>query len=277
MDNVRPRGQYSGSPLTMTLAMTTTLHSAPLDMSVPRPRRYRWPKRLPPLSPEQARIADDFVKYWHEILPSFRALESFNHRYPLRHLPGAAHWRTLELGAGIGGHLPFEPLERQDYHCIELREPMAEEIRRRFPMVKVTTCDCQRHIPHDDAFFDRVVAVHVLEHLPDLPSAVGEVFRVLKPGGFFSVVLPCDPGLAYEVARKVSAERIFRKRYGLPYRWLARREHINSPGEILHVLAQKFQIIDRSFFPLRVPLISLNLCIGVTARRPGPPSHKTRA
>src|SRR5262245_632506 len=101
------RGQYFVSRLTVTPAMTTTLHSAPLDTSVSRP------KKLPPLSPEQARIADDFVKYWHEVLPSCRAVESFNHRYPLRHLPGAAYWRTLELGAGIGGHLQFEPLERQ--------------------------------------------------------------------------------------------------------------------------------------------------------------------
>jgi phosphatidylethanolamine/phosphatidyl-N-methylethanolamine N-methyltransferase len=115
--------------------------------------------------------------------------------------------------------------------------------------------------------FDRIVVVHVLEHLPGLPAALDEVRRVLKPGGLLSVVLPCDPGLAYAFARKISAERIFRQRYHLPYGWLIRREHINSPDEILSLLAERFAEIDRAYFPLRIPIAHLNLCIGVTLRR----------
>jgi SAM-dependent methyltransferase len=241
---------------------------AHFDTTVPRITRYRWPKEIPALSGEQGRLADDFVKYWHEVLPkSFGVIEKFNHQYALRHLPDVPRWRTLELGAGIGGHLEFEPLERQEYHCIELREGMAAEIRRRFPGVTTVTGDCQKRIPYDNDFFDRAVVIHVLEHLPDLPAAVAETHRVLKPGGLFSVVLPCDPGLAYAAARKISAERLFRKRYRLPYGWFIRREHINSPGEILHVLRQKFEFIDTTYFPTHIPLATVNLCIGVTARK----------
>ena len=160
-----------------------------------------------------------------------------------------------------------EPLERQDYHCIELREAMAAEIRRRFPTVSTVTGDCQKRIPFEDNYFDRVVVIHVLEHLPDLPTAVTEVHRVLKPNGIFSVVLPCDPGLAYELARKISAERVFKRRYHMPYRWFARREHINSPAEVFHVLEQQFSIFDRAYYPLGVPVTNANLVIGVTARK----------
>jgi SAM-dependent methyltransferase len=239
-----------------------------LDLTVPRFERFRWPKELPPLSDKQAAIADDFVKYWHEVLPSqYGGVEKFNHTYPLRVLPEQPRWRTLELGAGIGGHLAFEPLERQEYHCIELRPAMAAEIERRYPSVVTVTGDCQERIPYDDAFFDRVVVIHVLEHLPNLPRAIEEVARVLKPEGILSVVLPCDPGLLYEVARKISAERIFRKRYGLAYRWFARREHINSPAELLYVVKQHFAIFETMYFPLRVPIAAINLCIGVTARK----------
>jgi len=241
---------------------------AEVDFSVPRFERFRWPKVVPALSSGQQLITDDFMKYWHHELPRrYGAIEKFNHSYPLRHMPAVARCRTLELGAGIGGHLAFEPLERQDYHCVELRESMAEEIRRKYPGVVTVTGDCQKRIPYDDEYFDRVVVIHVLEHLPDLPAAVAEVERVLKPDGVFSVVLPCDPGLAYEVARKISAERLFKARYKVPYRWLIRREHINSPAEILHVIRQRFSIFDSAFFPLMVPLINLNLCVGVTARK----------
>jgi SAM-dependent methyltransferase len=242
-----------------------------LDLTVPRFERFRWPKRVAPLSPEQERISDDFMKHWHEVLPHrYGAVEKFNHSYPLRILPKLPHWRTLELGAGIGGHLRFEPLDRQEYHCLELRESMAAEIRRRYPSVTTVTGDCQKRIPYADAFFDRVVVIHVLEHLPDLPGAIEEAHRVLKPGGLFSVALPCDPGLLYEFARKISAERIFKARYKLPYGWLIRREHLNSPAEILEVVKRRFTIFDRSFFPFLVPVIHMNLCIGLTARKREP-------
>ena len=116
------------------------------------------------------------------------------------------------------------------------------------------------------------MVVHVLEHLPDLPSALDEARRVLKPGGIFTVVLPCDPGLAYEFARKISAERVFKKRYGMPYGWLIRREHINSPREILALLEERFERIDRTYYPFAfLRSVNANLCIGATYRKSAGP------
>ncbi|MCP4305547.1 MAG: class I SAM-dependent methyltransferase [bacterium] len=224
---------------------------------------------MPALSEAQRVIADDFIKHWHEVLPKrYGIAERFNHTYPLKSLPPDGRPRTLELGAGIGGHLAFEPLDRQDYHCIELREVMAVEIRRRYPSVTAVTGDCQEHLPYPDDHFDRIVVIHVLEHLPDLPKAIAEAHRVLKLGGLFSVVLPCDPGTLYEFARRISAERIFKKRYHLPYGWFIRREHINSPAEITAIVERQFTVIDRSYYPSLVPVNDLNLCIGLTARKP---------
>jgi len=245
-----------------------SLRAIAIDTSVPSYERFKWPKLVPPLSSEQQAITDDFIRHWHEVLPRrYNAIERFNHTYPLRHLPPMERWRTLEIGAGIGGHLEFEPLDRQEYHCIELREGMAEEIRRRHASVVTVTGDCQKRIAFDDASFDRVVGIHVLEHLPNLPAAIAEVHRTLKPDGILSVVLPCDPGILYEIARKISAERIFRARYKVPYRWFVRREHINSPAEIMQVIAEGFEIFDATYFPFRVPVVNLNLCVGLTARK----------
>ncbi|MGP0086600.1 MAG: class I SAM-dependent methyltransferase, partial [Steroidobacteraceae bacterium] len=156
----------------------------------------------------------------------------------------------------------------QDYHCIELRENMSAEIKKRYPEVTVTTASCQERTPYDDGYFDRAIAVHVLEHLPDLPRAVFELHRLLRVGGFLSIVIPCDPGIAYEFARQISSARIFRRRYKMPYMWLMRREHINSPAEICSTLKNQFEEIDRRYFPLRlIPLAAANLCLGMTYRR----------
>ena len=44
--------------------------------------------------------------------------------------------------------------------------------------------DAER-IPYDDDTFDLVVGHAVLHHIPDVPAALREVLRVLKPGGRF--------------------------------------------------------------------------------------------
>ena len=228
-------------------------------------QRFAWPKTLPPLTEQQKSISDDWMRYWHSILPNkYGLIEKFNHGYPAAHLPDKEHFSTIEIGAGTGGHLAYEDLTRQDYHCVELRENMAAEIRRNFPNVTATTADCQQRLPYPDERFDRAIAVHVLEHLPNLPAAVSELWRVVKSGGMLSVVIPCDPGAAYELARRISSDRIFRKRYKMPYSWLMAREHVNSPGEVFKVVGEKFKCTDRTFFPLRIPLVNANLCVGLT-------------
>lgn len=223
----------------------------------------------PPLSDRERAIVDDWMQYWHNVLPHrYGAIEKFNHQYPLRYLPDLPHFRTIEIGAGVGGHLEFEELSRQDYYCVELRDNMAAEIRKRYPAVNVTTASCEERTQFDDGYFDRAVAVHVLEHLSDLPRAISELHRVLRAGGILSVVIPCDPGIAYEFARQISSARMFRRRYKMPYTWVMQREHINSPSEILSVLTQGFDEIDRTYFPLRVvPTTTTNLCLGITCRR----------
>src|SRR5687767_8686792 len=109
----------------------------------------KWPKVFPPLSVEQERIRDDFVKYWHEVLPRrFGVIDRFNHSYPVAHRPEGP-CRTLEIGAGIGEHLEYEqltPEQQRDYYALELRENMCAEIRRRFPLVNALTGDCQERL-----------------------------------------------------------------------------------------------------------------------------------
>jgi SAM-dependent methyltransferase len=234
------------------------------------PPRYIWPKEFPPLTLEQQLIGDDFMRHWHEVLPKrYGAIERFNHTYPVRYAPPAPGCRTLEIGAGLGEHLEHEPLDRQEYHCVEMRPNMAEAIRQRFPGITLTVADCQTKLPYPNNHFDRLIAIHVLEHLPNLPAAIDECHRVLKLGGKFALVIPCDPGLVYAFARKISSERIFRRRYDLPFDWFIHREHINSPDEIMGQLQRGFSTVHRQFWPLAAPIISLNLCLGMTLAKIG--------
>ena len=227
----------------------------------------KWPKKLALLTPEQQRISDDFMKHWHEVLPSrFSILDRFNHAWPVSHSPPGFR-ATLEIGAGSGEHLEYEklsPEQEENYHALELRENMCAEIRRRFPKIRVARGDCQQLLPFPDNFFDRVLAIHVLEHLNDLPAAVREIHRVLhKRRGTLLAVIPCEGEAFYTLCRKISAQRIFEKRYGQPYNWFIEREHLNRPGEILEELGRRFRLVQRSWFPVPLPMAWCNLCIGL--------------
>jgi ubiquinone/menaquinone biosynthesis C-methylase UbiE len=227
-----------------------------------------WPKPIPQLTPEQAAIRDDFMKYFHEIYSdSYGAIARFNHRYPLRTArPGI---RTLEVGAGLGEHLEFERAEEQaEYVALELRPEMSDVIAERHPHVTTVTGDVERGLAFEDGAFDRVVAIHVLEHLPNLPAALDELRRVLKPGGVLAIVIPCEGGLGYALGRKVTSQRVFEKRYGTSYDWYIKTEHFNVPREILAELDRRFRREHSSWFPLKVPSVHLNLCLGLTYVRP---------
>jgi SAM-dependent methyltransferase len=230
----------------------------------------RWPKRLPQLTEEQRGISDDFMRHWHEILPQrYGLVDRFNHNYPVQHAP-ADFLRTLEVGSGLGEHLAYEQLrgdQRREYVALDVRANMVSRLRERHPDLQAIVADCQNRLPYADHFFDRVLAIHVLEHLPDLPAAARELWRVCnKERGVLSAVIPCEGGLAYAIARRISAQRVFEKRYRQPYAWLIKREHINRPAEILAELHPFFEVVHRAYFPCFIPVVNLNLCIGLTLR-----------
>jgi SAM-dependent methyltransferase len=230
----------------------------------------KWPKTFPPLTAEQKRINDDFVKHWHEVLPKrFGMIEKFNHGYPVKN-SGTDFVSTLEIGAGLGEHLEYEhltPQQRANYVAVDIRQNMVDEMQRRYPDVKAICADCQEHIDYPDGSMDRLIAIHVLEHLPNLPRAIEELHRLCnKSTGRFHAVIPCEGSLAYTLARRISAQRIFEKRYGQSYDWFITREHINLPHEIFEEIERRFIVETKTFFPIAVPSVELNLVIGLTAR-----------
>jgi SAM-dependent methyltransferase len=235
----------------------------------PTPSTTKWPKVLPPLTPEQQRRSDEFMKLWHVELAGqqrYGLIEKFNHGFPVDHSPPDFK-TTLEIGAGLGEHLKYEklsPEQERGYYCNEFRDNLAAEIKRRFPNVQTVVGDCQKRMDFSDGFFDRYIAIHVLEHLPDLPAAIREAWRLLdKQTGRMLVVIPTEGSLAYGLARKLSAERVWNRHFSAPYTEFYKREHINLVPEILEELDPYFTVGTRSFFPLGVPLQFCNLCIGL--------------
>jgi SAM-dependent methyltransferase len=232
-----------------------------------------WPKKLPELTDEQKRIGNDWMKYWHEIMPNkYGIVTRFNQNFPLgssliKNSDESAILETLEIGAGLGEHIEYEDLNYQKYSVLELRDNMANEIKKKFPDIKTYIGDIQQKTEFESMYFDRIIAIQVLEHLPNLPKALEEIHRILKTEGLFTAVIPCEGSLAYSFAREISAKRIFEKRYKTKYDWHIKSEHVNNPNEIIEEIKKYFMIERRSFFPLFVPFIFCNLCIGFDLKK----------
>jgi SAM-dependent methyltransferase len=223
----------------------------------------KWPKVLPPLSPQQKEAREKFMLQWQQTLPSYGPLEKFNQGW-VTTLPLKAGGKTLEIGAGIGAHLAYEDLSQQEYHCLEYREEWCGHLRKMMPPERVICGDIQRRQAWPDSFFDRIVAIHVLEHLLDLPSALAEIWRLLKDDGTFDVMLPTEGKLAYSLGRKASAERLFRRDFKMDYTPIIRHEHVSTLEEVLVELAKYFKAEKRRHFPFPwLPLSHVNLVMGM--------------
>jgi SAM-dependent methyltransferase len=231
---------------------------------------YQWPKQPPALSSTQEQAREAFMMAWHEELPSrYALLERFNHTFVTGFgtPPGT---RTLEIGAGIGSHLSFEDLANQEYYALEYRAEFCERLAAFLPPERILHGSIEDRQPFPDGSFDRVIAIHVLEHLRNLPAALQEVARLLRPGGVFDVVLPTEGGLAYGLARKISAERMFRRRFRMDYTPIVRNEHVNTFGEVESLLHPLFRREHARYFPLGLPSAEINLVVGERLRRLAP-------
>jgi len=107
-----------------------------------------------------------------------------------RHAPRGGPERPLvELGCGLGHLLG---LLQDEFRCtgLDLLPAAIDATRRQAPRAKVLLGDVRDLHRFDDDSLAVVVALHVLEHLPDPRHTLHEVFRCLRPGGLFLFATP---------------------------------------------------------------------------------------
>ncbi len=93
---------------------------------------------------------------------------------------------VLEIGGGTGANLAFYPDTVDSLTVTEPEAPMAKRLERRMAEgtreVRLVSAAAER-LPFDDGAFDSVVSTLVLCTVSDQPQALGEIRRVLRPGG----------------------------------------------------------------------------------------------
>jgi SAM-dependent methyltransferase len=134
------------------------------------------------------RKPDLFDKHIDEMPPHravLRAVEAkLMSKVSLRH-------PVLDIGAGDGHFASVTYRELIDAG-VDLRFRDLLVARSRPGVYRLTSVASGTALPFRDGAFGTVLANCVMEHIPDLEAALGEVSRVLAPGGVFAATLPSE-------------------------------------------------------------------------------------
>lgn len=97
--------------------------------------------------------------------------------------------QLLELGCGLGHLLG---LLQDDFQCtgIDLIDYSVEQTRLNAPKATALQQSADDLSGFADGTFSVVVALHLVEHLPDPAHTIAEVSRILKPGGLWLFATP---------------------------------------------------------------------------------------
>jgi SAM-dependent methyltransferase len=158
--------------------------------------------------------------------------------YLPRQLPqsGGRREPLLEIGLGYGTVGQILAERGFAYHGLDIASGPVEMMRGRLRMLGEDRADDRvrrgsaLEIPHPDGTFAHVVSIGCLHHTGDLPRAIDEVHRVLRPGGSAMVMLYNRHSLRQLKLRWSEVREGWRRSGTADERWRAAYD-ANSEGE----------------------------------------------
>ncbi len=124
--------------------------------------------------------------------------QDYVERAAWRLIEGVAGWprlRTLEMGCADGRMLERCASLGAEVSGTTYREAGEDYVRRREHPESIADritggVDLNRGLPFEDASFDLVYSIEVIEHVESHHRFIAEAARVLKPGGWFVLTTP---------------------------------------------------------------------------------------
>ena len=99
---------------------------------------------------------------------------------------------VLEIGCGMGCMAMNWAMHGSRMTAVDLNPVAIEQTRRRFEIFHLNANIVQvdaENLPFSENKFDYVYSWGVLHHSPNLIQSINEIYRVLKPGGSFGIML----------------------------------------------------------------------------------------
>lgn len=102
---------------------------------------------------------------------------------------GGPERRLLEMGCGLGDLLG---LLQNDFRCtgVDLIPLSIESTRKNAPLAEAVLGDATDFSQYEPGSLSVVVALHLMEHLPDPAQTLRDIAAVLRPGGLLLFATP---------------------------------------------------------------------------------------
>lgn len=177
--------------------------------------------------------------------------------------------RVLDVGAGTGQFVEFLRAEGLDAEGIEPAREASESARAAGIPIHTSTLAGWSEDPNHSGAYDAVVALNVLEHVPDPVAVVRGVRKLLAVGGVAVIRVPNDFSELQEAAQRAT---------GLEPWWICAPDHVNyfTFASLCAFLASEGLPVEHQFtdFPVELFLLMGDVYVGNVAA--GAAMHERR-
>jgi ubiquinone/menaquinone biosynthesis C-methylase UbiE len=171
----------------------------------------------------------------------------------------------LDLGCGTGDHFKYFNNDKTIIG-LDICLPYLQAAREKSKNIFLIQGDVY-NLPFNDESFGEILSIYNLEHIFHLGAALLEIDRILKKKGKLFCGIPTEGGFAWNFSRKISTERVYKKKFKVNYPAIIKIEHCNNYTDILKKLELIFDIIEKKWFPFLIPCGNLNLIITIKLKK----------
>lgn len=125
--------------------------------------------------------------HWHVETSSARIVDAWNFQNLQDFIGTNKIVRALDLGCGTGRLAQKLSSLAEEVYGLDYSEEVLKIAAAKYPQLKLT-CGQVVDLPYADNFFDLVVINGSLHHFFAVKETIQEVYRVLKPGGYFALL-----------------------------------------------------------------------------------------
>ena len=184
--------------------------------------------------------------------------------------------KILEIGGGANPHFKIVNLEGVEEYWISDNKILLDNLK--LNKTNINNVPINYHNAEKDPFyndfvsknikFNRIIASHVLEHIPNPEKTFLKWIDLLEPDGQLDIAIPCDPGILFRIGQLIGRKKAI-KNYKLNFKeieLMMSREHINSCQNIQKII--KYYTSSKiTYFPFKVPFINLNLFMFIKIKK----------
>ncbi len=156
-------------------------------------------------------------------------------------IPQNPSLKVLDAGCGEGHLLErlHKNLKHHSFTGIDITDIALKKAKERCPFATIQKMDLY-HLNLPDNSFDVVICTEVLEHISDYRTAIKELIRVVKHGGFLIITFPNEQ--LWTLSRII----LLRRPIKVP-------DHINSFYPYQIIAAVKLPLVHQAGWPFNLP------------------------